>query len=171
MNHFHCFGNLIGVKRDSDHIEHAFVGVADLFLPVALLGIRHRGELESGVFGVMVADDPAKVFLVAVPPRPEIFFWKQSRRILVTNFHRVDPGGDARLVHGPHKIIGKQVIVDQAPVPNRAVKHFEFRTVCDPGSFFRHKLPRRGANSNYQGNRNPGRGKANTTKAGEFHVR
>jgi hypothetical protein len=123
LNHFHCLGDLMRVKGNTDHVQDAFVPGSDPLFPVALSGVCHGHKLEARCLGIMIADHTPHIFFMAMTPRTEIFDGKQSRRIFVTDLHIIEASRDTRFVNGPHELVRELMVVDQSAVSNRAIKN------------------------------------------------
>src|SRR5262249_45707976 len=139
LDHFDGFGNLVGVEGDADHVEHAVFGGDDVALPIAFAaGVGHGGEFEAGLGGVVVAQGAVQVGFAA--PHPLAVFLRGALLdgVLVADFHVVDAGGDASVVHGADDFVAELVAVDQAAVADGAIEHFQLGTISDPGGGFRH---------------------------------
>ena len=114
----------------------------DLLAPVALAPASAiSSQLEAGLVGVVVAEH-------AVEHRPRRRTSRRRtsprgmlpRRGLVADLHVVDAGLDAGVVDGADQLVGELMIVDQPAVADRAIEHFQFGAVGDPGSGFRHAI-------------------------------
>ncbi len=141
FDHFDGFRDLVNVTRHADHIEHAVFGWDNVIAPIALAaGVGHGCEFQPGGCKRVVADDPPHIGFLAVPPWAEFGFWKLGGRVFVADFHVIDPSRHASLIDPSNLGVGELGIVDEAPVADGAVEHFQFGAVGYPGCFIAHEV-------------------------------
>ena len=134
LDHVHRGRDLVHIGGHADAVEHALLGRQDVGLVVGLAGVGHGGKLEGGV---VVADDPAQVVLVAVFPVAVLLPGKLRLGGLVAQFHVVDASLNIGVINGLDEVVLKQVIVDQAPVADGAVQNLDLGAERHPrGVFF-----------------------------------
>ena len=131
FDHVQRGGNLADVGGHADHVEDAVFLRRDVFVVIAALGVGHGAKLERGL---VITNDAAHVFLLAVFPAAMLALLDAFAGRLVAQLHIVHPRRDAGVIDDLDDLVAEVVVVHQAAIADGAVHDFDFGPVGNPAA-------------------------------------